>query len=92
MGECGADAISVEEKNNVAESRKILCPDALIFGNIAGYNILAAGKPADVENAVKQSIQNGVNALWPGCDIWPEAPKENLQAMMAAAEKYGKLR
>ena len=33
----------------------------------------------------------GVSAIWPGCDIWPTATKENMQAMMAAAKKYGKL-
>jgi [methyl-Co(III) methanol-specific corrinoid protein]:coenzyme M methyltransferase len=92
MGDCGADAISVEEKNDVAASRRILGRDAFIFGNIAGYNVLAAGKPDDVDNAVKQAIANGVNAIWPGCDIWPEAPKENMAALVAAAKKYGTLR
>jgi len=91
MGVCGADAISVEEKNNIAESRKKLGPDALIFGNIAGYSVLATGKPDDVDKAVKEAIANGVNAVWPGCDIWPEAPKENMEALMAAVRKYGKL-
>jgi [methyl-Co(III) methanol-specific corrinoid protein]:coenzyme M methyltransferase len=32
-----------------------------------------------------------VNAIWPGCDIWPTAPKENMRAMMEAARKYGKV-
>ncbi len=91
MGACGAEIISVEERNNVAESRKKLGPDALIFGNIAGYDVLAVGKPADVDRAVKEAIANGVNAVWPGCDIWPEAPKENIEALMAAGRKYGKL-
>jgi len=91
MGACGTEAISVEEKNNIAESRKKLGPEALIFGNIAGYDLLAVGKPADVDRAVKEAIANGVNAVWPGCDIWPEAPRENMEALMAAARKYGKL-
>ena len=91
MGACGADAISVEEKNNMSESRKFLGPDALIFGNIAGYNVLAVGKPDDVDRAVKEAIAGGANAVWPGCDIWPEVPRENMEALMAAVEKYGKL-
>lgn len=90
MGSCGADALSVEERNHVAESRKKLGPDALIFGNIAGYNTLVVGKPDDVDRDVKEAIANGVNAIWPGCDIWPEAPKENWEALMAATKKYGK--
>jgi len=91
MGLCGADAISVEERNHVAESRKKLGPDACIFGNIAGYNTMVVGKPADVDRDVKEAIANGVNAIWPGCDIWPEAPKENWEALVAATKKYGKL-
>ena len=91
MALCGADAISVEEKNHVAESRKKLGPDIRIFGNIAGFTTLVDGKPDDVDKAVKEAIANGVNAVWPGCDIWPTAPKENMEAMMAAAKKYGKL-
>jgi hypothetical protein len=34
---------------------------------------------------------SGVSAIWPGCDNSPTAPKENMQPMMAAARKYGKL-
>jgi len=89
MATCGADAVSVEEKNRVAETRQKLGPDVLIFGNIAGYNTLAEGKPEDVDRAVKEAIGNGVDAIWPGCDIWPTAPKENMLALMRAAEKYG---
>jgi [methyl-Co(III) methanol-specific corrinoid protein]:coenzyme M methyltransferase len=91
MGACGADAVSVEEKNNLGETRKTLGPDALIFGNIAGYNLLAVGKPGDIDRAVKEAIANGADAIWPGCDIWPDVPEENMKAMMAAVEKYGKL-
>lgn len=88
---CGADAISVEEKNHVTESRKKVGPDMPIYGNIGGYKVLVAGTPEDVDNAVKQAIAEGVSAIWPGCDIWPTAPRENMGAMITAARKYGKL-
>jgi [methyl-Co(III) methanol-specific corrinoid protein]:coenzyme M methyltransferase len=91
MGACGAEVISVEERNHVAQTRQKLGADTLIFGNIAGYDVLAVGSPADVDRAVKEAIANGVDAVWPGCDIWPEAPRENMEALMAAARKYGKL-
>lgn len=92
MGCCGADAISIEQKNHVAESREKLGPDMLIFGNIDSYEVMVAGKPEDVDNAVKEAIANGVNAIWPGCDIWPTVPRENMEALMTATKKYGKLR
>jgi len=91
MGSCGADAVSVEERNHVAESRKKLGPKALIFGNIAGYNAIAAGKPDLIDQVVKEAIANGVNAIWPGCDIWPDVPEANMKALVEATKKYGKL-
>jgi [methyl-Co(III) methanol-specific corrinoid protein]:coenzyme M methyltransferase len=91
MALCGADAISVEEKNHIAESRKKIGPDMPIYGNIAGYKVLVDGTPDDVDNAVKQAITEGVNAVWPGCDIWPTASKENMKALIEATRKYGKL-
>jgi [methyl-Co(III) methanol-specific corrinoid protein]:coenzyme M methyltransferase len=91
MALCGADAISVDQKNDVAESRNKLGPDAFILGNIDPYMVIVKGKPDDVDNAVKEAVANGVNAIWPGCDIFPTAPKENMMALMAATEKYGKV-
>ena len=91
MAICGADAISVEQKNHIAESRKKVGPDVLIFGNIDTFNLMVGGKPEDVDSAVKQAIAEGVNAVWPGCDLWPSVPKENMEALVAATIKYGKL-
>ncbi len=88
---CGADAISVEQKNHIAETRQKVGPDVLIFGNIDTFRLMATGKPEDVERAVKRAIDEGVNAVWPGCDMWPTVPKENMEALMAATKKYGKL-
>jgi len=91
MEDCGADAISVDHKNHLAESRKILKSDTLIFGDIDGFGVMVAGGPDDVDTAVKDAITNGVNAIWPGCDIWPTVPQENMKTMIAATQKYGKL-
>jgi [methyl-Co(III) methanol-specific corrinoid protein]:coenzyme M methyltransferase len=91
MAQCGADALSVEKKNDVAETRRKLGPDALIFGDIDAYGVLVEGTPDDVDKAVREAIEAGVNAIWPSCDIWPTAPRENMEAMMAAARRYGKL-
>jgi [methyl-Co(III) methanol-specific corrinoid protein]:coenzyme M methyltransferase len=91
MALCGADAISVEKKNDVSETRKKLGPNALIFGELDAYGVLSQGKPDDVDKAVKEAVDRGVNAIWPGCDMWPMVPKENMEALVAAAKKYGKL-
>lgn len=91
MAECGADAISVDQMNDLAESRKKLGPNVCILGNVDPYGVVVAGSPQDVENSVQGSIKNGANAVWPGCDIFPTAPRENMQALMSAVKKYGQL-
>ena len=37
----------------------------------------------------KDILDSGVNAVWPGCDIWPTVPRENMQALIAATYKHG---
>ena len=86
-----ADAISVEKRNDIALTRKKLGPEAIILGNIDGYNTLCKGTPSDVEVEVKEAIYRGVSSIWPGCDIWPEVPKANMEALVSTTEKYGKM-
>lgn len=89
MMEAGPTAISVEQKNDVAETRKKLGNDALVFGNYDPYNVLVAGTPQVVRETIKKCIDDGVSAVWPGCDIWPTVPGENILAMMDEVIKYG---
>lgn len=88
MIETGAKAISVDQKNDVAESRKKLGKDALIFGNYDPYNVLVAGTPEIVRQTMKKCMDDGVSAVWPGCDIWPTVPAENILAMMDEVRNY----
>ena len=90
MNECGADAISVDQKNNMAESRQKLGDDVLILGNFDPYGTLVTGELADVEPVIKKCIDDGADAVWPGCDIWPDAKKENVEAFARTVKEYGK--
>src|SRR5512135_815964 len=89
MMEAGPIAISVEQKNDVAESRKKLGGDALIFGNFDPYNVLVSGSEELVRSTMRKCIDDGVSAVWPGCDIWPTVPPENMNAMMDEVKTYG---
>lgn len=89
MYECGAEAISVEQKNDVAQTRQKLGKGAIILGNIDPYNVLVKGKPEDVKNSVIQAIKNGVSGIMPGCDIWPDVPVENMRTLVETTRKYG---
>lgn len=88
MVESGARAISVDQKNDLAETRKKLGKNALIFGNYDPYNVLVAGTPDVVRETIKRCIDDGVSAVWPGCDIWPTVPEENFRAMMDVINNY----
>lgn len=89
MNECGADAISVEPKNDLLKTREEIGWEPLVFGKVDAYNTLVNGTPEQVEEEVIKCLNEGVDAIWPGCDIWPTAPLANLQAMVKAVEKYG---
>ncbi|MDA8078997.1 MAG: hypothetical protein M0Z79_08680 [Nitrospiraceae bacterium] len=89
MMDAGPTAISVEQKNDVAESRKKLGSDALIFGNFDPYNVLVSGSEELVRSTMRKCIDDGVSAVWPGCDIWPTVPPQNMTAMMDEVKIYG---
>ena len=92
MNDCGADAISVDIKNNLRETRKKYGNDVLLFGN---FDVFALPCKAEttVEEAIagiKENIDGGVDAVWPGCDLWPDIKEENFRAMEATVREYGK--
>jgi len=88
MAESGARAISVDQKNDLAESRKKLGKAALIFGNYDPYNVLVAGTEELVRQTIRKCMDDGASAVWPGCDIWPTVPGENIKAMMDEVKNY----
>lgn len=88
MVETGAKALSIDQKNNIEETRKKLGPNVLIFGNYDPYNVLVAGTTGLVRETMKKCMDDGASAVWPGCDIWPTVPGENVKAMMDEVNKY----
>jgi [methyl-Co(III) methanol-specific corrinoid protein]:coenzyme M methyltransferase len=86
MNSCGACALSVDQKNDLRQTRESIGPDPILLGNFDPFNILVKGTPDDVLRTVKQCVGGGVDAIWPGCDIWPTVPKENMEALMSAVK------
>lgn len=83
--ECGAEALSVDQNNDLARSRETLGGEPLLFGNLDPVATLANGDEAAVRAAVDRAIDEGVDAVWPGCDLWPRVPAANMQAMVSEA-------
>jgi [methyl-Co(III) methanol-specific corrinoid protein]:coenzyme M methyltransferase len=81
LAQSGAEAISVDQTNDLAASRAAL-PKSLLFGNLDPVEILSRGTPEQVSKAADQVRATGIDALWPGCDLYPRTPLENLKAML----------
>jgi [methyl-Co(III) methanol/glycine betaine-specific corrinoid protein]:coenzyme M methyltransferase len=92
MNDCGADAVSVDIKNNLKETREKLGDNALIFGNFDVFNVPCKEETTVEEavEAIKTNIDGGVDAIWPGCDLWPAVKEDNMHAMVKTAKEYGR--
>jgi [methyl-Co(III) methanol-specific corrinoid protein]:coenzyme M methyltransferase len=86
---CGAGALNVDQRNDLARTREIAGRRALLLGNLDPVGVLSEGTPEAVANEVRRIALAGVDAVWPGCDLWPEIPEENFRALMQSARAYG---
>lgn len=76
----GADALSIDQSNDLGRLRKVL-PGALLFGNLDPVQILSLGTPSQIRAAAQKAWQDGADAVWPGCDLVPATPTENIRAL-----------
>jgi [methyl-Co(III) methanol-specific corrinoid protein]:coenzyme M methyltransferase len=83
LAQTGAEGIAVDQLNDLDASRKALT-DTLLFGNIDPAGTLWNGGEAEVMSAVHRAKDAGVDAVWPGCDLVPQTPVENLKTFTAA--------
>jgi [methyl-Co(III) methanol-specific corrinoid protein]:coenzyme M methyltransferase len=83
LAQSGADAISVDQLNDLAASRAVL-KDVMLFGNIDPVAALWQGDEGSVAEAVQMAKEAGVDAVWPGCDLVVQTPTENIKMMTSA--------
>jgi [methyl-Co(III) methanol-specific corrinoid protein]:coenzyme M methyltransferase len=81
LAHTGADAISVDQMTDLKAARLAL-KDTLLFGNLDPVAALWSGDEARVVEAVQQSKEAGVDAIWPGCDLVPSTPIKNIKAIL----------
>lgn len=94
MNECGADALSFDVKNNLLETREKVGDDVLVFGNFDVFELPCKEETTveQVVEAMKVNIDGKVDAVWPGCDLWPDIKEENMKAVVETTRTYGKKR
>ncbi len=84
--ECGASAINVDHRNDLAHTRQILGPEAILLGNFDPVGMLSRGTVTAVRNAVEKIAKAGASAIVPGCDLYPEIPDENMRALIESSQ------
>ena len=84
LAQTGADAIAVDQLNDLSASRPML-NNTLLFGNIDPVAALWQGDQAQIEEAVRAAKAAGVDAVWPGCDLVLQTAAENLKALVTAS-------
>ena len=87
MAECGFDAISIDSKTPMQTARETLGPDAVILGNFNPFSILNTGQADEAYEIIAQCVKDGASAVHPGCDIWPTAKPDNIEAMIRACKE-----
>lgn len=88
MNEAGADALSVEQRNDLRASREKIGIETTLLGNFNAFALLSEGTPDSVKEFVNASLDSGLSAVWPGCDIWPTAKPENVRALVETTHAY----
>ncbi|HSJ87211.1 MAG TPA: uroporphyrinogen decarboxylase family protein, partial [Anaerolineales bacterium] len=84
LARTGADALSVDQTNDLMVSRAML-EDILLFGNLDPVATLEQGDESEIAAAVRGAKEGGVDAVWPGCDLAPLTPIENVKALIAVS-------
>jgi len=81
LARTGADAISIDQTVELAAARLAL-KDTLLFGNLDPVETLYRGESAQVAEAVISVKEAGVDAIWPGCDLVPQTPIQNIKTLL----------
>lgn len=80
LARTGAEAVSVDQVTDLISAREAL-KDVMLFGNLDPVETLLRGDEADIAEAVAGAKEAGVDAVWPGCDLVPSTPSQNIRKM-----------
>lgn len=81
LAQAGADAISVDQLTDLKAAREEL-KDTMLFGNIDPVTTLLRGDEAGITEAAAGAKEVGMDAIWPGCDLVPQTPIQNIKTLL----------
>lgn len=84
LAQAGANAMHVDQENDLARSRALLGSDVLLFGNLDPVAEIANGDARVIRGAVKRATDAGADAIMPGCDMYLSTPAENMRLWIEA--------
>lgn len=88
MARAKATALSVEPKTPTAEIRSTLGNDTVLIGGVDAPALFTS-IPSQIRSQALKALEEGIDLLAPGCSIPPNAPTENIRAMVQAALSFG---
>ncbi|QDW74763.1 uroporphyrinogen decarboxylase [Lachnospiraceae bacterium KGMB03038] len=91
----GVENFSIDDCEDLAEAKSVLGNDMLISGNVPPTTILRYGSIDDVIANVRECIEKASDSpcgfqLNTGCQVAIGTPRENIDAYIYAARKYGR--
>lgn len=93
LADTGAAMLQTDSKVDMVRCRHLTQGRAVLLGNV-DTTLMATGHPGAVEAAAREAIQamgrQGWYVLSSGCTIGATTPAESTDAMMSAAERYGR--
>jgi MtaA/CmuA family methyltransferase len=90
MIEIDVDALSIDEEVSISMAKRLAARRKMaIIGNISPTKVLLMGSTSKVEEETIRCIDEGVDAVAPGCSLETYTPIENVQAMTLIAKRYG---
>ena len=81
LNNSGADVISVDQMTDLKLARSVL-KDVMLFGNLDPVGMLLRGDEAHIAASVRRLKETSVDAIWPGCDLVPSTPIQNIRALV----------
>jgi [methyl-Co(III) methanol-specific corrinoid protein]:coenzyme M methyltransferase len=90
MADTGVATISIDEKVDITEARKIVGDKVRLVGNVSTVRTLLMGTPEKVKEESLKALRAGVDVLAPGCGIPPLTPNANYKALVEAAIEFKK--
>ncbi len=84
----GFDAFSFDSMVEVKTAKEKLAGKLALVGNVPTIEGLLNGTPEKVREYSMKALNDGIDILCGACAIPPQAPLDNIKAMVRAAEEY----